>query len=240
MDWRIWIESEPVPPESWGNRVDVLLDVLEGSPAIEGPVGWGAGPVLGAVFEVAAPTAAEASDIGLEAFGAALAKAAEDLHFDLSNIRRFEVAPADFEPDALLGATDVARLLGISRQRVYQLTEQSHFPKRVAELARGAVWRRSDVEAWLTTRPHWQGRPPKDPGARSLRQLLEELHAARDQLVTEVELTDTQRQVLQWLEAGTSAKEVASKLGLTDEVLRSHMRQVYEKLAKARETASKS
>ncbi len=116
------------------------------------------------MFEVAAPTAAEASDIGIQAFGAALAKAAEDLHFDLSNIRRFEVAPADFEPDALLGATDVAHLLGVSRQRVYQLIAQPHFPKPVAELARGAVWRRSDVEAWLRTRPRWVGRPSKkDP-----------------------------------------------------------------------------
>jgi prophage regulatory protein len=49
----------------------------------------------------------------------------------------------------LLGVTEVAALLGISRQRVQQLTEtDADFPEPAAELARGRVWQKSDVVRW--------------------------------------------------------------------------------------------
>ena len=49
----------------------------------------------------------------------------------------------------LLGVTEVAELLGISRQRVQQLTETDpDFPAPAETLARGRVWRRSDVVNW--------------------------------------------------------------------------------------------
>jgi predicted DNA-binding transcriptional regulator AlpA len=49
----------------------------------------------------------------------------------------------------LLGVTEVAELLGISRQRVQQLTERDpDFPAPAETLARGRVWRRSDIEDW--------------------------------------------------------------------------------------------
>jgi prophage regulatory protein len=52
-------------------------------------------------------------------------------------------------PHHLLGATEIGVLLGVSRQRVDQLTrEDETFPKPVAELAAGRVWDREDVEKW--------------------------------------------------------------------------------------------
>lgn len=41
------------------------------------------------------------------------------------------------------------RLGGISKQRVYQLTSRTDFPKPVARLAQGNIWRASDVEKWI-------------------------------------------------------------------------------------------
>jgi predicted DNA-binding transcriptional regulator AlpA len=78
-------------------------------------------------------------------------------------IRRIEVAPDTYEPGTLLGATDIARLLGVSRQRFYQLMERPGFPAPATELARGALWRREDIEAFAASRSGSTGRPPKIP-----------------------------------------------------------------------------
>jgi len=46
-------------------------------------------------------------------------------------------------------AGQVAQLLGVSRQRVHQLTEEDPtFPAPVAVLSIGRVWERADIEKW--------------------------------------------------------------------------------------------
>jgi prophage regulatory protein len=50
----------------------------------------------------------------------------------------------------LMGAAEIRRRLGgISRQRVYQLTQRPDWPAPYDELVQGKVWRREDVEAWI-------------------------------------------------------------------------------------------
>ncbi|MGH9111591.1 MAG: helix-turn-helix transcriptional regulator [Acidimicrobiales bacterium] len=48
----------------------------------------------------------------------------------------------------LVSTPEIAALLGVSRQRVDQLTRTPGFPEPTASLAIGRVWERSDVEAW--------------------------------------------------------------------------------------------
>ena len=49
----------------------------------------------------------------------------------------------------LLGLTEVAALVGISRQRVLQLIgTDPDFPAPAETLARGRVWRRGDIVKW--------------------------------------------------------------------------------------------
>ena len=48
----------------------------------------------------------------------------------------------------LVGTHELAELLGVSRQRADQLARQTGFPKPVAELKGGRVWRLSDVDRW--------------------------------------------------------------------------------------------
>lgn len=48
----------------------------------------------------------------------------------------------------LLSTPEIAEMLGVSRQRVDQLTRTADFPAPTAELAIGRVWDREDVEAW--------------------------------------------------------------------------------------------
>ena len=143
MMWRIWIESEPVPAADWSRRVDALLDALNDGGQAIGPVGWGVGRTLGSVFEVEAQDAGEAIGTGHRVFVKALRRSAGDLGI---GIRRIEVTRDDFEPLDLLGATDIARVLGVSRQRVYQLAELPGFPQPAARLARGALWNRAEIE----------------------------------------------------------------------------------------------
>jgi predicted DNA-binding transcriptional regulator AlpA len=51
-------------------------------------------------------------------------------------------------PDDLMGTAEIAELLGVSSQRVSQLTATTAFPPPVARLRAGSVWERADVERW--------------------------------------------------------------------------------------------
>jgi predicted DNA-binding transcriptional regulator AlpA len=49
----------------------------------------------------------------------------------------------------LVGSTEIAEMLGVSRQRVDQImrTDDS-FPEPEVELHAGRVWKRADIERW--------------------------------------------------------------------------------------------
>jgi hypothetical protein len=66
------------------------------------------------------------------------------------------------EPDTpeLLAATDVAELLGVSRQRVHQLSgERADFPAPCARLGSGPIWTRPAIEAFDRAWTRKAGRP---------------------------------------------------------------------------------
>lgn len=48
----------------------------------------------------------------------------------------------------LIGAREIEMLLGVSRQRVTQLTSRPDFPAPAVVLAMGKVWKREEVEEW--------------------------------------------------------------------------------------------
>ena len=52
----------------------------------------------------------------------------------------------------LMGAGEIARLLGVSRQRVQQLAQRPDFPEPVAVLDMGKVWKAEDIRAWAVRR----------------------------------------------------------------------------------------
>lgn len=49
---------------------------------------------------------------------------------------------------ALVSAHEIAAMLGVSRQRVDQLSRTEAFPEPVAVLAVGRIWLHEDIEAW--------------------------------------------------------------------------------------------
>ena len=52
----------------------------------------------------------------------------------------------------LVGAHEIAQMLGVSRQRVTQLSQRDDFPKPTVVLARGQVWHTEEIEAWMKAR----------------------------------------------------------------------------------------
>jgi predicted DNA-binding transcriptional regulator AlpA len=51
--------------------------------------------------------------------------------------------------EEMVGATEVADMLGVTRSRVHQLAQRESFPKPVAVLRAGFIWRRVDIERWM-------------------------------------------------------------------------------------------
>lgn len=61
----------------------------------------------------------------------------------------------------LVGAAEIADMLGVTRQQVHRLAKQPTFPKPVAVLQLGRVWRRRDIERWIVSDRRPPGRPEK-------------------------------------------------------------------------------
>lgn len=59
-------------------------------------------------------------------------------------------------PERYVGVTEVAELLGVSRQRASELRTRRGFPAPIAELASGPVWTASSLGRFLET---WERRP---------------------------------------------------------------------------------
>jgi prophage regulatory protein len=77
------------------------------------------------------------------------------------------VVRMDDEPLHLVGAHEIRDLLGVSRQRVYQLAGRSDFPRPIATLAQGKIWLVNDIEAWIDanrTRPRARQATSNRPG----------------------------------------------------------------------------
>lgn len=71
----------------------------------------------------------------------------------------------------LVGAQEIAEMLGVSRQRVHQLTQTPGFPEPTARLSQGSVWKTKHIEKWRKkmrpTNPLAEtiipAPPPRDP-----------------------------------------------------------------------------
>ena len=61
----------------------------------------------------------------------------------------------------LVGLSEIAKMLGVSRQRVGQLAQDyADFPSPVADLASGRIWETSAIETWAQAHPvRRPGRP---------------------------------------------------------------------------------
>jgi predicted DNA-binding transcriptional regulator AlpA len=52
------------------------------------------------------------------------------------------------ELETLVSGADIARRLGVSRERIRQLAERDDFPEPLGKIGPAIVWRWADVEQW--------------------------------------------------------------------------------------------
>lgn len=57
----------------------------------------------------------------------------------------------------------MAEMLGVTRQQVDRLAARPDFPRPVAVLKAGRIWRRRDVERWARANPNRRPGPPEKP-----------------------------------------------------------------------------
>jgi hypothetical protein len=170
MTWfSIAIEAEG-RLEDADDNIDRWVDILEGLPEIAGAVAsWGGvagGP--GAHFSLEARDVGSAVTRSVELFEKGLIELNHD-----GSIAHLEISTEDYL-DAWLerpgpnhvGLAEVAELLAVSKQRVFQLRGRPDFPKPMVELASGPVWTRDSLNHFLEG---WERRPGRPAGRRRSR-----------------------------------------------------------------------
>ena len=219
-------------PEDGGepDALEALLEILPELGAMGAIVHGRLPQVAGARFHVAADEPEEAVPRALWIFREAAGK----VGLVLAGIERVEAVTDErlgrdleepIEQDPYLGVTEVARLLGVSRQRVSELRSRPGFPEPVAELASGPVWRGWQLRRFVEEWPRRPGRPRAD----------EELAAVFRAIPVEAlqRLAPREREVVELVRAGRSIERVAEDLGLKRATVRAYLRRGVEKVSPA-------
>lgn len=66
------------------------------------------------------------------------------------------IAAPQLEP---MGIAEIAKLLDVSKQRVFQLMKRTDFPAPFAKLACGNIWRKGDLSTFMDSWTRKPGRP---------------------------------------------------------------------------------
>lgn len=170
-DWNVHLEINGELTEAQ------LEDLLDGLRPHSGVVSGGPGfPFYAATLSISAPAAGTAIEKAIRV----LARLTPRRPLRSRDVTRAEAAKqADVERDLerptfpeIVGTTETAKILGVSKQRVWELARQERtpFPEPIVKLAAGPIWLRSSVLAFAN-RPRLTGRPRRTlkPGPRRRR-----------------------------------------------------------------------
>jgi predicted DNA-binding transcriptional regulator AlpA len=159
MWWSVFVKAQAEDPDGpvvTGERLEAFAERLS---AHDGVVGGGAdhydaqlsleGDDLAEVVRAALGVVDEArAAVGLPGWPFAELEAKTEALLDA------ELSKPPF-PE-VVGATEAARMLGVSRQRLYQLAERDDFPPPMVQLAAGPVWLADSIRAFEGS---WDRRP---------------------------------------------------------------------------------
>ena len=166
--------------ETWGPGVDGMptdpvVDLFEALErrgamgAVPGAGGLAGGPnaAFGLVVERSSSESDAFGDVAERAVAIFLEACAEVglEHDGIASLEvmtdRYLVASAEQPAETYAGVSEVAALLGVSRQRVAELRSKAGFPSPVAELSSGPVWKVSSLNLFLRDWERKPGRPRK-------------------------------------------------------------------------------
>jgi hypothetical protein len=144
--------------------VELLIDALDASDTLRSSA-----IAAGGVRGVEITTSVRALDVGKacgrahRAFEAILTALNDE--YEITRVGAQTEAAADAElnaePEQYAGVSEVAALLGVSRQRVAELRRREGFPAPVAHLAAGPIWRVAMLQRFLGEWARKPGRPPR-------------------------------------------------------------------------------
>ena len=60
------------------------------------------------------------------------------------------------QPEHLAGTSEIAVILGVSKQRIHALRKQKKFPQPIANLASTPIWDIRDIQAFLAEWRPWK------------------------------------------------------------------------------------
>lgn len=60
----------------------------------------------------------------------------------------------------VVGLSEIADLLGVSKRTATRYSARPDFPRPAAKLAMGPIWHKADIENWIPATPVRRGRPP--------------------------------------------------------------------------------
>ncbi|MFL5737322.1 MAG: helix-turn-helix transcriptional regulator [Actinomycetota bacterium] len=160
------VDVEAAGPPVDDDAIDRLMEALEVLEA-EAPIVSAGGGVngVGVTFSVGSATPEEAVQQGLAVFRAAIEKAALPI-FAIERVEAIteaaQTVALNTGGESFVGVAEIAQILGVSKQRVYELREKPTFPQPVARLRSGPVWQRSMLNRFIAEWPRRRtGRPPK-------------------------------------------------------------------------------
>ncbi len=165
MGWTVSFEAKGEAPTRLDDALEEFLDLLvDRGGAVSSSI---LGDRYGATFSIDEPleNAAVAVAVGYDVFIMLAAKAglptwpvvrADALTFEEQD-RELELP--NF-PE-LVGVSEIADILGVTRQRASALAKTAGFPTAIATLASGPVWTRPSLNRFVDDWPRKDGRPPK-------------------------------------------------------------------------------
>ncbi|MGI8795543.1 MAG: hypothetical protein ACR2IR_02965 [Acidimicrobiia bacterium] len=163
MGWTVTLEAAGDDAAELESALEEFLDLLadRGGAASASAVGDRYGATFSVDEKVA--TAADAVALGCEVFTSLAEKSGLPpwpvVH---AEVLTYEEQDRELETPnfpELVGVSEIAELLGVTRQRASALARRRGFPTPVATLASGPVWTRPSLNRFVDEWPRKNGRP---------------------------------------------------------------------------------
>lgn len=169
-DYHVTITADPTSSDlPTLSMLEALTDQLEPHAGI---VSGGQGHPAGASFTITADNSidahTEADRIWIEATTRAGINGAWNYSIVVMTWDAFERSLDEEVTPELLGVSEIAALLDVTRQRAHQLTARDDFPQPIQRLSNGPIWTRPSIQTFIDGWERKAGRPARvaeTPGA---------------------------------------------------------------------------
>lgn len=160
-EWSVRLEIEHSAPEVIEEQIDTIVDALE---RYAGVVSYNVRVISARLF-IIAPTPLRAFGAGLQIFMAVLRKTGvRPTHISDVEVQAWSDLERRLDmPNVpeLVGVAEVAQLLHVSKQRASEVARSKVFPRPIAELASGPIWKKVAILRHATQWSRKPGRPAK-------------------------------------------------------------------------------